>query len=60
MKTQFDNSVSDARAETAGGAFSPVARKPLKTPVVIVGTLDQSENGGAGGADGGPTPPSLS
>ena len=56
MKTQFDNSVSDARAETANGLLGPVARKPWKTPFVIKSELEDTEGGLSPGTDGGAGP----
>ena len=56
MKNQFDNSASDARAETAGGVLGPLARKPWKTPFVIKSELEDTEGGVSAGTDGGAGP----
>lgn len=56
MENQFDNSVSDARTETAGGALGPVARKPWKAPFVIKSAMEDAEGGAALGTDGGAGP----
>ena len=58
MTQKFESTIGQASGNEV--AALEAARKTWRTPQVIEGTLDEAENGAAGAADGGPTPPSLS